>query len=325
MTSPPARRSPLLLLLLALLLAACGDDRANNNTSADASTDAPDLPDDLTDPDSDDNSDALPDMTEDAYTPPVLEDGVVLTAVSVPGFAAPPNPVSGAATPPEASMARFVRYTLGEPGPLEEREGVLVMVPGFLAGAGSFDALARQVVQRTQGRFEVWAVDRRSNGLEDHRGMEAAVAALDPELAQGYYFDGALIDGERFAGLQAPAALDFASEWGLEVHLGDLRAILALVPPALRERHLFLGGHSLGASLVQAYASFTFEDGHQGHDDIAGLILYDGAVGAGGEPPTQAEFLEGYQGFMGRAPGLNGCARGETWSRRCPSCRARCS
>jgi pimeloyl-ACP methyl ester carboxylesterase len=149
-------------------------------------------------------------------------------------------------------------------------------------------------------------VDRRSNGLEDLRGMNAAEQARDPSLAQGYYFGGQELDGARFGGLKPKGELGFMSEWGLQVHLEDLRAILGLVPAELREKHLFLGGHSLGASVVQAYAAYEFEDGHKGHDDIAGLIVIDGTVGSSGLSPTEEEFLGGFNGgFMGQVQGLD--------------------
>jgi hypothetical protein len=65
---------------------------------------------------------------------------------------------------------------------------VVVAVPGFLGGAGSFDGLARALVkkgQRDGHSIEVWAIDRRSNLLEDLAGMNAADAMNDPELARG--------------------------------------------------------------------------------------------------------------------------------------------
>jgi pimeloyl-ACP methyl ester carboxylesterase len=40
---------------------------------------------------------------------------------------------------------------------------------------------------------------------------------------------------------------------------------------------VILGGHSLGASLTVAYASWDF-DGHPGYEDLDGLVLIDGGL-----------------------------------------------
>ncbi len=59
-------------------------------------------------------------------------------------------------------------------------------MPGFLGGGPSFDGIARSVVRRcTEDGFpvEVWAIDRRSNGMEDLAGMNDAESAGDAEIA----------------------------------------------------------------------------------------------------------------------------------------------
>ena len=43
---------------------------------------------------------------------------------------------------------------------------------------------------------------------------------------------------------------------------------------------IHLAGHSLGASFAEAYAAHYFQDGSSGADDLAGLILIDGVLGA---------------------------------------------
>ena len=44
---------------------------------------------------------------------------------------------------------------------------VLVLVPGTSAGAGYFEPLAKDIVNRTYGHWQVWSVERRENQLED--------------------------------------------------------------------------------------------------------------------------------------------------------------
>ena len=43
---------------------------------------------------------------------------------------------------------------------------VLVLVPGFVGGAGDFRLIARDIVRRVPG-LQVWAYDRRSQAFED--------------------------------------------------------------------------------------------------------------------------------------------------------------
>jgi pimeloyl-ACP methyl ester carboxylesterase len=42
-------------------------------------------------------------------------------------------------------------------------------------------------------------------------------------------------------------------------------------------KRVILGGHSLGASLTVAYASWDFA-GHPGYEDLGGLVLIDGGL-----------------------------------------------
>src|SRR5258705_11333478 len=51
---------------------------------------------------------------------------------------------------------------------------VLVLNPGTSAGAGYFGPLARDIVRATDGRWQVWSVERRENQLEDQSMLFAA-------------------------------------------------------------------------------------------------------------------------------------------------------
>jgi hypothetical protein len=58
---------------------------------------------------------------------------------------------------------------------------ILILIPGFLGGATTFDPIARDLVARFNGSIELWAVDRRPNQLEDRLGAHHALqGALDP-------------------------------------------------------------------------------------------------------------------------------------------------
>ena len=116
------------------------------------------------------------------------ETGITREVIHVAGFAAAPNPVTGDATPSELNVTQVVRYRAS---PEMEPRAVVVCVPGFLGGAGSFDGLARNLVRGSIVRgvpVEVWAIDRRSAALEDLRGMDTAEASTQTDVARGYYF-----------------------------------------------------------------------------------------------------------------------------------------
>ena len=89
---------------------------------------------------------------------------------------------------------------IGPPG----ASRVLVLVPGFIGGAGDFRLVARDIVSRVPD-LQVWAVDRRSNALED----TSVFAGGDPDEAFDYYLRFQAVDGRRFQPLRRP---------GLSVH-----------------------------------------------------------------------------------------------------------
>ena len=242
--------------------------------------------------------------------PLVIEPGVRREVFLVEGPRPPPNPSTGGETPAEVSGVRVVRYRVdtGKDKPKAAR-AIVVMMPGFLGGAGSLDSLARAIVRRStsDAPLEAWAVDRRSNLLEDRTGIDAALAATDANLLTGYYFEGLEVNGQTFPGFKKQGDVDFESEWGMASTLGDLRAVLALVPAEQRAAHLVLAGHSLGATIATQYAAWDF-DGTQGHEELAGLVLIDGVTGDEGKSLTitQDQFeTTGVPSPMGTLPSLS--------------------
>ncbi len=157
--------------------------------------------------------------------------------------------------------------------------GTIVFVPGFLGGATNFDALARRLLLAAPG-WEVWAWDRRSNGLEDRSGF----ATADP---WAYYQRYRLPD------------LPFLKDWGLQVHLDDLEH---LVDQARARGPVVLAGHSLGASLAALFALYRPQK-------LSGLILLDGSANL--LPLSQAQYRNGTDGPFGRMPGLDALMEGK--------------
>ncbi|MEM7434723.1 MAG: hypothetical protein AAF436_06185 [Myxococcota bacterium] len=219
---------------------------------------------------------------------------VVVDLELTPGFTPAPNPETNETTPPELNQARLLRYR-SNVDPAVAPRAIIIGVPGFLGGGPSYDGIARSIVRwgaSADFPVEVWAIDRRSNGLEDLTGMNAAEREGDPEIATRYYFEGEEVDGQTFAGYVPQDAVSYMSEWGLETHMEDLRAVIDLIPEAEQRGHIFMAGHSFGASLTEQYGAWRFSaDDKRGAEQLAGMIFLDGLMGD--EPTDQQDFEEG--------------------------------
>lgn len=145
---------------------------------------------------------------------------------------------------------------------------VLVLVPGYGGGGGTFAQVAPTLVEHVPN-LQVWTVDRRGVGLEDRTGF----ATGDPAAAYGYYLGEQQVGGRSFDANLA-LKLPRAKKWGAAATLDDLRRIV-LRARAGGKRSVILGGHSFGAATAAAYAAWDF-DGHAGYRDLSGLVLIDG-------------------------------------------------
>ncbi|HET6506834.1 MAG TPA: hypothetical protein VFG42_08590 [Baekduia sp.] len=154
---------------------------------------------------------------------------------------------------------------------------VLVLVPGTNGGRGDFTLTARELVRDVPG-LQVWAVDRRSQRLEDTKVFADALAGRVTPKAMFDYYAGWIADPSIQPHYQPPdlAKLGFAADWGLKVQLEDVRRVIAAARRG-GARRVILGGHSLGASVAVAYASWDFA-GHAGYRDLDGVVLIDGGL-----------------------------------------------
>ena len=179
-------------------------------------------------------------------------------------------------------------------GPRKARraDAVVVLIPGFLGGAGSFDQVSRNAVReagRRGKRIEVWALDRRANCLEDHFGVRAAARAGDVEPAFDYYYEGEEVEGRRFAGFKSPDEARFLEHFGLDRTVRDWYTILRREIPGQkrRARKVICGGHSLGGPLTAAFASWDFDGNPDttkdaGYKQCRALVGLDTTVDIGG-------------------------------------------
>lgn len=193
------------------------------------------------------------------------------------------------AATPAAGRDRVVSFDSAGPGPERfdhvyarqigprRAERVLVLMPGTQGGAGDFTILARDLVKRVDD-LQVWSIDRRSQVLED-TGMFARALAGEVGLQEMFdYYLGWIAGGgagaEHFR-IVPTEEVTFAREWGMEVALEDARRVVRAA--SRRGREVYLGGHSLGASLTAAYGAWDF-DGQPGFKDIDGMVLIDGGL-----------------------------------------------
>ena len=294
------RLSSCLVFAACLAFAACGDDSSLPDAGLDAATDAATdtgsdavVPLDADSDAADSSVDAgpLPDYPEETAPASRAIGDVRIESVAFDVPAPPPNPTSGEATPIELNRIGVERYRR-DVEPAAEARSVVIAMPGLLAGAASLDGLARGLVSESEEAIEVWVIDRRSNALEDLRGMDTAEVSENAEIAAQYYRGEATIDDEAFAGLISQSELSYMSEWGLATLVGDVHALIGSVEEDQRKARVFLLGHSLGASFAEAYAAWRFEDGTRGVEELAGIVLVDGALSD--EPITEEEYSEGF-------------------------------
>jgi pimeloyl-ACP methyl ester carboxylesterase len=178
---------------------------------------------------------------------------------------------------------------------------VLVLVPGTSAGAGYFLPLARDIVNRTWGRWQVWSVERRENQLEDHTLLDRV--KQDEASAQEVfdYYLGWLLDPgvmDHFETIP-DEAVDFARGWGMNVEIEDLRRVVEAA--GRRGRRVVLGGHSLGGSITTAYATWDF-DGKAGAKGLDGLVYIDG--GSNPIPISEAQAMQSLESVQTGSPWL---------------------
>lgn len=214
-----------------------------------------------------------------ASTSPVT--GVTETVVRV----KLPLPESAGPRPAACDWLSYLRYrSAGGPAESARADRILIAQPGILEGAGAFDSVARNTVTRAAERgahIEFWALDRRSNCLEDRTG----IASGDQHSAVDYYYRGKQVDGRTFDGYADNGQLGWMAKLGIEQTVRDQYDLLAAELPdqAQRKRKVLCGGHSLGGVVTGYFAAADF-DGNRattadaGYNQCAGYFALDTTV-----------------------------------------------
>jgi cysteine-rich repeat protein len=244
----------------------------------------------------DGNRDAFDSCTNDCVEGPVASELFDIASLAAP--AGTPDGTPGTAVAPGSTLAtqfgsttfdlnraRFVRHYAPGAG---DPDAVLILVPGFAGGAHSLKGVSEHMVARAAEAgnivLEVWAIDRRTNFLEDDAGAVLAESENDGRLALDWYFGddlGFALDARlaRRAVFHAGSDLAFLANFTYRVFALDIDAMVeeALALPSAPT--VFLGGHSLGTVFTARYAASDLDAGagvEAGHAKLGGLVLFEG-------------------------------------------------
>ncbi|MEW2356387.1 hypothetical protein [Spirillospora sp. NPDC029432] len=202
-------------------------------------------------------------------------------------------PLPGTGHPPECDWVSYLRFRHRN-GPAESARAdrILIAQPGVLEGAAAFDGVARNTIVEAAGKgryVEFWALDRRSNCLEDNTGVRAGLAARDAHLAVDYYYRKKAVGGRTFAGYLSNDQVRFLQDVGIERTVRDQYELMRreLPDPAVRREKVLCGGHSLGGMVTGYFAVWDFDGNHSttadaGYNQCSGYFALDSRIQAGG-------------------------------------------
>ena len=221
-----------------------------------------------------------------ALAPPALSK-VAVSFKRISGFKA-------AGTPAKYNKVGILRF-----GPKKARN-VLVLNPGTSASAAYFAPLARDVVTRAKG-WQVWAVERRENLLEDHSELNRVKAGKGTSKEMFDYYLGFINDPsvEKHFQFVPDSSVGYAHEWGMRTEIQDLHRVVKLAKQ--RGGKVVVGGHSLGGTITTAYATWDF-NGAPGARGLSGLVYIDG--GSRPESPSAEEAAEQLAALRSGGPWL---------------------
>jgi pimeloyl-ACP methyl ester carboxylesterase len=170
-------------------------------------------------------------------------------------------------------------------------KNVLVLEPGTSAGSAYFVPLATWIVAKTPG-WQVWSVERRENLLEDQSELNLFKLGKINSTQLFNYYLGYLKNPSVSRHFQsvATSTVAFAAQWGMNLAVQDLHVVIGAAKKL--GGRVVLGGHSLGGSVVTAYATWDF-GGQAGADALAGLVYIDG--GSSPTPMSSAQATQDLQ------------------------------
>jgi pimeloyl-ACP methyl ester carboxylesterase len=204
--------------------------------------------------------------------------------------------------------ARYTRYFAA--GPATQPDAIAIFVPGFEGGASDFKILAENIIPRAQAEgfgLEVWALDRRSNQLEDSAGLEIAEEFLDADIGLDWLFGSELTlslnpllvagPNRRAVFYDTQADVPFLASWTNLVFSQDIDAVVEAARATATNQNVFLGGHSAGTGFTARYAATDLNltgvgPANPGYAKLRGLVLLEGGGGSTGGTPLTSDSLD---------------------------------
>ncbi|KAK0556579.1 hypothetical protein OC846_001023 [Tilletia horrida] len=193
--------------------------------------------------------------------------------------------------PPECQYLSYLRYRhVDGPSKSLEADRVLSFIPGTLAGAASFDQMARNIIYESKQlgqNIEVWSLARRASCLTDVTGNLAGIAQKDAQVTIDYYFNNKTVNGRQFAGFLAnnDPRLDFLAYQGVDQTTKDWYDLIVKELPDQNYRSTkhYASGHSLGGLLVAYFANYDADGNNAttadaGYNQAAGFLGFDTLV-----------------------------------------------
>jgi len=234
------------------------------------------------------------------------------TAVTV----SAPLPASCPSHPAACDKLNFlrVRHVNGPVNP-SDADRILIAQPGVLEGASAFYNVAANLVTRAsneKGKFvEFWAIDRRSNCLEDMNGLRLARETGNLHDLVDYYYRNKPYHGQYFQGYIKPLSDDakWLVEIGMEQTLKDWNEVITrgIPDPSVRQQKVYIGGHSLGGFLTGAYACADFDGdpttlADAGYNQTAGYFALDSLITSDPLLSVQAGDMASLSNLLGKIP-----------------------
>jgi hypothetical protein len=220
--------------------------------------------------------------------------------LAAPASAAVPERMSRVAGFDEpGTPARYDRVGVLQIGG-QRAPNILVLNPGTAASAAYFAPLASTLVRRLPD-WQVWAVERRENLLEDHSRLDRAKRGRATGEEVFDYYLGYLTDPSVTPHFRSipDADVSFARDWGMRVAVEDLHRVVTTA--RRRGERVVLGGHSLGGTITTAYATWDF-GGRPGASGLDGLVYIDG--GSRSEALSRADARQALRQLQAGSPWL---------------------